>query len=111
MDRAITALSGFVLDDANAATVNTICRRLDGIPLAIELAAVRVVSMSPAEIAAHLDERFRLLTGGRRIALERHQTLRAAVEWSYGLLTEREPAVFERLAVFAGVRRTGRDPG
>ena len=97
-----SARPGFRLDATNATTINTICRRLDGIPLAIELAAVRVVSMSPSEIAAHLDERFRLLTGGRRVALERHQTLRAAVEWSYELLDERERAVFERLAVFAG---------
>jgi predicted ATPase/class 3 adenylate cyclase len=101
IDRSTTARAGFALDASNAAAVNTICRRLDGIPLAIELAAVRVVSMTPAEIAALLDERFRLLTGGRRVALERHQTLRAAVEWSYELLSERERAVFARLAVFA----------
>ena len=63
-----------------------ICRRLDGIPLAIELAAARVVALSPSEIAGHLDERFRLLTGGRRASLERHHTLRAVVDWSYSLL-------------------------
>ena len=102
LDRATSARAGFVLDESNAAIVNTICRRLDGIPLAIELATVRVVSMSPSEIAARLDERFRLLTGGRRVALERHQTLPAAVEWSYELLDQRERLVFERLAVFAG---------
>jgi predicted ATPase len=102
VDRAVAARSGFVLDATNATSVNTICRRLDGIPLAIELAAARVVSMSPSEIAALLDERFRLLSGGRRVALERHQTLRAAVEWSYGLLNDRDRAVFERLSVFAG---------
>ncbi len=79
-----------------------ICRRLDGIPLAIELAAARVVSMSPSEIRGLLDERFRLLTGGRRTAVERHQTLRATVDWSYSLLGERERAVFDRLGVFAG---------
>jgi predicted ATPase len=101
-DRATSARADFTLDSSNAATVNTICRRLDGIPLAIELAAVRVVSMSPAEIASLLDERFRLLTGGKRIALERHQTLRATVEWSYGLLEPHERVVFDRLAVFAG---------
>jgi predicted ATPase/class 3 adenylate cyclase len=102
VERAAEARAGFGLDASNAAAVNTICRRLDGIPLAIELAAARVVSMTPGEIAARLDERFRLLTGGRRIAVERHQTLRAAVEWSYELLEERERAVFARLAVFAG---------
>jgi predicted ATPase len=79
-----------------------ICRRLDGIPLAIELAAARVVALSPTEIAAHLDERFRLLTGGRRAALERHHTLRAAVDWSYSLLDGSERAVFDRLGVFPG---------
>ena len=77
---------------ANAGAVVEICRRLDGMPLAIELAAARVSSMSPAEIAELLDERFRLLTGGRRTAVERHQTLRATVDWSYSLLDEREPA-------------------
>jgi predicted ATPase len=102
VERAAEARAGFGLVASNASAVNTICRRLDGIPLAIELAAARVVSMSPAEIAALLDERFRLLTGGRRIAIERHQTLQAAVEWSFELLNERERAVFERLAVFAG---------
>jgi predicted ATPase/DNA-binding SARP family transcriptional activator len=102
VDRAANARAGFELDESNAATVNTICRRLDGIPLAIELAAVRVVSMSPSEIAGRLDERFRLLTGGRRVALERHQTLRAAVEWSYEMLEPGERRAFDRLAVFAG---------
>jgi predicted ATPase/DNA-binding SARP family transcriptional activator len=102
VDRAANARAGFELDESNASTVNTICRRLDGIPLAIELAAVRVVSMSPSEIAGRLDERFRLLTGGRRVALERHQTLRAAVEWSYEMLEAGERRAFDRLAVFAG---------
>jgi predicted ATPase/class 3 adenylate cyclase len=102
LDRARNARADFILDSSNAAAVNTICRRLDGIPLAIELAAARVVSMSPPEIAGLLDERFRLLTGGRRLALERHQTLRAAVDWSYALLTPLEQSAFERLAVFAG---------
>ena len=102
VDRASNARAGFEIDESNASTVNTICRRLDGIPLAIELAAARVVSMSPSDIAGLLDERFRLLTGGRRVALERHQTLRAAVEWSYEMLEARERRVFDRLAVFAG---------
>jgi predicted ATPase len=87
--------------DAAAAIVE-ICHRLDGIPLAIELAAARVIALAPADIAAHLDERFRLLTGGRRAAVERHHTLRATVDWSYSLLNETERRVFERLGVFPG---------
>jgi predicted ATPase len=93
---------GFVLDETNAATVAEICRRLDGIPLAVELAAARVTIMSPADIAARLDQRFQLLTGGRRSAAERHQTLRGAIEWSYEMLEPRERALFERLSVFPG---------
>ena len=92
----------FRVDAANAATVDELCRRLDGIPLAIVLAASRVASLGVPEILALLDERFRLLTGGRRVALERHQTLRAAVDWSYSLLQPDEAVVFTRLAVFAG---------
>jgi hypothetical protein len=84
------------------AAVVEVCRRLDGVPLAIELAAARVAAMTPAEIAGLLDERFRLLTGGRRTAVERHQTLRAAVDWSYDLLSEVERVVFNRVAVFSG---------
>src|SRR5262249_52982959 len=79
-----------------------ICRRLDGIPLAIELAAARVAAMTPAEICAHVDERFRLLTGGRRSRVERHQTLRATLEWSYGLLDATERVVFDPLGGFSG---------
>ena len=88
--------------DTHDVAVAEICRRLDGIPLAIELAAARVVALGPAEIAARLDERFRLLTGGRRTAVERHQTLRATVDWSYSMLAPRHQAVFERLGVFSG---------
>src|SRR5262249_43009177 len=76
-DRAVAVRSDFTLAGANLAAVAEICRRLDGIPLAVELAAARVTAMRPSEIAAHLDERFRLLTGGRRSRVERHQTLRA----------------------------------
>jgi tetratricopeptide (TPR) repeat protein len=79
-----------------------VCRRLDGSPLALELAAALLRGLSIDEIAARLDERFRLLTGGRRTALSRQQTLQATVEWSYGLLEERERALFDRLSVFAG---------
>ena len=78
-----------------------ICRRLDGIPLAIELAAARVRALSVEQIAARLDDRFRLLTGGSRTALPRQQTLRAAIDWSHDLLTP-ERALLRRLAVFAG---------
>ena len=102
VDRARSARGSFTLDERNRAAVSEICRRLDGIPLAIELAAARVVAMSPAEIASKLDERFRLLTGTRRRAVERHHTLRAAVSWSYSLLSETEQAVFTRLGVFSG---------
>jgi predicted ATPase len=90
----------FAVDETSEPTIAEICRRLDGIPLAIELAAARVVTMTPEEIAQLLDERFRLLTGGRRTAVERHQTLRATVDWSYSLLSETERVVFDRLGVF-----------
>jgi predicted ATPase/class 3 adenylate cyclase len=99
-ERATAVNPRFVLDDDCMPAVVEVCRRLDGIPLAIELAAARVASMSPAEIAGHLDERFRLLTGGRRGQVERHQTLRATVEWSYSLLDLTERVVFDRLGVF-----------
>src|SRR6185437_3268516 len=79
-----------------------VCRRLDGIPLAIELAAARVRTLPVEAIAARLDDRFLLLTGGDRTALPRQQTLRALIDWSYELLSEDERAVFRRLAVFAG---------
>jgi predicted ATPase/class 3 adenylate cyclase len=101
-DRAHAARPDFLLDPATTPVVAGICRRLDGIPLAIELAAARTVALSPSDIADLLDERFRLLTGGRRTALERHQTLRATVDWSYSLLADIERLVFDRLAVFAG---------
>ena len=100
VERAREVEPDFVLDDATISSVAEICVRLDGIPLAIELAAARVAGMGPAEIAGHLDERFRLLTGGRRGRVERHQTLRAAIEWSYSLLTGAERTVFDRLGVF-----------
>jgi predicted ATPase/DNA-binding CsgD family transcriptional regulator len=93
---------GFIIDDGNAEAVAAICVRLDGIPLALELAAARIGSLSVSEINARLDQRFRLLTTGSRTALPRHQTLRALVDWSYELLSPEERSVFERLAVFAG---------
>jgi predicted ATPase len=102
VDRAESARPGFTVDSNNAGDVVDVCRRLDGMPLAIELAAARVAVMQPVEIASLLDERFRLLAGGRRTAVERHQTLRATVDWSYSLLDQRDRCVFERLGVFAG---------
>ncbi len=88
--------------DDNAEAVTEICRRLDGMPLAIELAAARVRALSPAEILDSLHDRFRLLTGGARTAVRRQQTLRASVDWSHALLTEPEQVLFRRLAVFFG---------
>jgi predicted ATPase/class 3 adenylate cyclase len=101
-DRATAVRPDLALDETNGRAVGEICRQLDGVPLAIELAAARVASLSVPEIARRLDQRFRLLTGGRRTALERHQTLRATVDWSYDLLAAAEAEVFNRLAVFAG---------
>src|SRR6185437_2120976 len=101
-DRATAVQGAFVLDTSTAPAVSQICRRLDGIPLAIELAAARVRMLPPAQIAARLNDRFGLLTSGRRGALPRHQTLRAAIDWSYGLLGEPERELFGRLSVFTG---------
>jgi tetratricopeptide (TPR) repeat protein len=92
----------FGLSDANVGAVIEICRRLDGIPLALELAAARVPLLGVQGVCERLDERFRLLTAGSRLTLRKHQTLRAALEWSYSLLSESEQRVFERLGVFAG---------
>ena len=102
VQRAQSARSGFSLNQDNAQAVFQLCRRLDGIPLAIELAAARVRSMAPSEIAARLDQRFRLLTGGARTAVDRHQTLRRAIDWSYDLLEPEERTLLGRLAVCVG---------
>ena len=102
IERALEASPDFSLTPNNAATVAQICRRLDGIPLALELAAARIKMMTVEEIAKRLDDRFRLLTGGMRTALPRHQTLRAMIDWSYNLLSEQEQTLFRRLAVFVG---------
>ncbi|MHB8577923.1 MAG: ATP-binding protein, partial [Dehalococcoidia bacterium] len=99
-ERARLVDAGFTLDAGNGAAVVRICRRLDGLPLAIELAAARIALLSPAQIADRLDDRFRLLVGGSRSAPPRQQTLRAAVDWSYELLTAAEQLVFNRLSVF-----------
>ena len=101
-DRATLARPGFALTAANAAAVSDICRQLDGIPLAIELAAARASALTAAQLAARLDNRFRVLTGGSRVGLPRHRTLEAAIEWSHDLLSEAEQVCFRRMAVFAG---------
>src|SRR5258708_4224598 len=92
----------FVLTDENLALVIDICRRLDGLPLAIELAAARVATLGLRPVGEKLNARFKLLTGGSRATLRRHQTLRAALEWSHNLLNGAEKAVFRRLGAFAG---------
>ena len=100
VDRSTAYQSSFALSDDNAADVVRICRRLDGIPLALELAAARVRSLSVAQVAQRLDDRFRLLTGGGRTVVARQQTLRALIDWSYDLLSDPERLLFRRLAVF-----------
>jgi len=100
-DRARSAGGAFVLTPDNEGTVDHLCRRLDGIPLALELAAARVGMLSVEEIAERLDDRFRLLSGGSRTAAPRQQTLRATVDWTYDALSPSERALFNRLAVFA----------
>ncbi len=100
-DRALASDGRFTLTDENVGAVAEICRRLDGIPLAIELAAARVKVLSPQQLAQRLDERFRVLTGGDRSALPRHQTMRALIDWSYDLLSDTERSLFRKLSVFA----------
>jgi predicted ATPase/DNA-binding winged helix-turn-helix (wHTH) protein len=102
VERARASDPKFALNDESAPSVAEICRRLDGIALAIELAAGRVRMLPPRQLARKLDERFRVLTGGNRTALPRQQTMRALIDWSYDLLTEPEQRLFRRLAVFAG---------
>jgi len=102
VDRAMSALPAFRLSDGNAPAVAQVCARLDGIPLALELAAARVRVLTPEQIAGRLDDRFRLLSGGTRTALPRQQTLRALIDWSHDLLAPDEKALLRRLSVFAG---------
>jgi len=102
VDRALAVKASFQVTDSNAPAVASICRRLDGIPLALELAAARLRSMSVEELNQRLDRRFHVLTGGARTALPRQQTLRALIDWSYDLLNAIEQAMFRRLAVFVG---------
>ena len=101
-ERALLAQPHFVVTKDNAPAIAQICSRLDGIPLAIELAAARVKIMGTDQISARLDDRFRLLTGGARTSLPRQQTLRATIDWSHNLLSNREKILFRRLAVFVG---------
>ncbi len=115
-ERAEAVLPGFTVDSGNVAHVVRIVRELDGIPLALELAAARLRAMSPAQLADRLSDRFRLLTGGSRSALPRHRTLRALVDWSWELLDDPERRLLRRLAVLPGgatleaVERIGSDP-
>jgi predicted ATPase/class 3 adenylate cyclase len=102
LDRASLVSPHFQVDKENAPAIAQICYRLDGIPLAIELAAARVKMMTVEQISKRLDDRFRLLTGGARTALPRQQTLRALIDWSYDLLSEKERLLLRRLSVFAG---------
>jgi predicted ATPase/DNA-binding winged helix-turn-helix (wHTH) protein len=102
VERARAAERHFEPEGRRVAMIAAICRRLDGIPLAIELAAARAAALGIEELSARLDDRFQLLTGGRRTALPRHQTLRATLDWSYELLAEPERVILRRLAVFAG---------
>ncbi|HEX4086437.1 MAG TPA: adenylate/guanylate cyclase domain-containing protein [Chthoniobacteraceae bacterium] len=104
IDRAIAVRPGFKVTNENAPYVAEICWRLDGIPLAIELAAARIRVLSLDQIASRLDDQFRLLAGGSRTALPRQQTLRALIDWSYDLLSDQERALLRRLSVFAGGR-------
>ena len=101
-DRAVAVRPDFELGEANATAVARICRALDGMPLAIELAAVWLRTLTPAQLAERLDDRFALLTGGSRTALPRHRTLRAVVDWSWELLSASEQALARRLAIFPG---------
>ena len=101
-DRARAVEASFALTDANAASIAAVCRRLDGIPLALELAGARLRALSPEALAARLDRRFELLTGGSHDEGGRHHTLQAVVEWSYTMLTDAEARLFERLSTFAG---------
>ena len=102
VERARQVKADFALTDNNSRAVVDICQRLDGVPLAIELAAARVMALNPAELLRRLDRRFKVLSGGRRGAIERHATLRAAIDWSYDLLDSAEQRLLARMSVFSG---------
>src|SRR5207342_575410 len=101
VQRAQHADADFALTSENATAVVQVCWRLDGVPLAIELAAAQVTTMSPEELARGIDRRFETLAGGRRRAVQRHQTLRAAIDWSYDLCSEADRRLLARMSVFA----------
>ena len=111
VDRARRARPSFVVSEVNAPAMAQICYRLDGIPLAIELAAARCRQLSAERIAGELDDRFRLLTGGARTVMPRQQTLAASVDWSHDRLDDLEQMVFRRLGVFSGVFSVGSGGG
>ena len=100
LQRAHDEAPDLVIDDDQRRAITELCRRLDGLPLALELAASRVRALTPIELVAHLEERFRMLVGGRRSRIERHQTMRGTLDWSYDLCSEVEQSVFDRLSVF-----------
>ena len=100
LQRARDEAPDLVIDDDQRRAVTELCRRLDGLPLALELAASRVRALTPVELVTTLEERFRMLVGGRRSRMERHQTMRGTLDWSYELCTDIEQAVFDRLTVF-----------
>src|SRR6202041_1098525 len=102
VDRARRARPSFEISEQNAPAIAQICHRLDGIPLALELAAARCRQLSAERIAQDLDDRFRLLTGGARTVLPRHRTLAASIDWSHDRLDGTEKIVFRRMGVFAG---------
>jgi predicted ATPase len=102
VDRAVAVKSNFGVTDANAGAIAEVVQRLDGIPLALELAAARIPVLSPAQLAHRLTQRFRVLSGGERGAIERHATMRAAIDWSHALLTPDQQRLLARLSVFAG---------
>jgi predicted ATPase len=102
VERALLVEPGFEINNSNCDAVGEVCRRLDGLPLAIELAAARIGLLSPSQIVAKLDDRFSLLAGDARVLPARHQTLKATLQWSYDLLPDTERWLFRRLAVFTG---------
>jgi predicted ATPase len=99
LNRADATGADLALEAGDDPAITEICRRLDGIPLAIERPAARIIALSPGEIAAHVLERFRLLTGGRRAAVEHHRTMRVAIDWTYAQLSQRDQVVFTHLGV------------
>src|SRR5207302_11382249 len=102
VDRARSVRPGFLVNTSNAAAVLTICRRLEGMPLAIELAAARMATLSPLDIVPRPEDRLRLLTRGSRSAVSRQQTIRATIDWSYQLLDLSEQRLLNRMSIFAG---------